>query len=296
MKNWYFKHLLSNDPKIITNNSVKIRKFINPMLRVNAKILNDLIGPYKLIKERVAEIPKDKPVIFAQTHGFRDDLLFTNFMTNSHSYILFGNLPEFFNSFNGVKVWLTGPILVDRFEKNSRNSSIPKMKRVIDFGSNVLICPEARWNHSPNVIVTKLFSGVYTLAKETGSLVMPIGYHLDENSNLNQKPCYGILEEAFDITKYSEKEGLEILREKLATIKWELMEKYSTYKREEIDHGQDLNHEWDNYIESLINQTKWFNKEEEAKAYYKPKNEKDYQEVLPITLKKVPLRINNFNK
>lgn len=272
MKYNCFKKLLTNNPNIIGKGSVSFRRFINPILRKASA--NQ--GLYNFHIERKAELPKDKRLIITPTHGFKDDIMYTIRITDTHSYILFGNLPEFFNSFNGISAWANGVVLVDRTDRENRKSSQPKMERVMEFGSNMIICPEARWNHSPNVLVQKLFPGTYDLAENTGALVVPVGFHIDGDN------CYAILDEPFDITKYSREEGMRVLRDKMATLKWELMEKYSKYNREDIAEGKNLDLEWERYIESLINQTRFFDAEAEEYFYYRDKGEVSEAEVFSI--------------
>lgn len=283
MKNWWLKHLLTNDPNIIGEGSVTFRRKINPLLRKISSMDN---GHYNFHVERRAEIPQGKRVIFTPTHGFKDDVLYAIRLIDTHAYILFGNLPEFFNSMNGVSAWANGVVLVDRTDKFNRKSSIPKMERVVKSGSHMLVYPEGRWNHSPNVLVQKLFPGTYDLAQLTGAVVMPIVFHLEG------KNCYGILDEAFDITRYSREEGMGELRDKMATCKWELMEKYSQYKRDDFPRGKALDLYWENYIDSLIKQTDYFDREAEEYFYYIPKGQIDAEEVFSI-LDNVPLTKEN---
>lgn len=56
------------------------------------------------------------------------------------------------------------------------------------------------------------------MARESGALVVPIATYR------NGKKAYGIMEEAFEICAYGRETGLRVLRDKLATMQYEMME------------------------------------------------------------------------
>lgn len=58
-------------------------------------------------------------------------------------------------------MWLVGVILVDRYDKENRAAALRKAERVLGHGGNILIFPEGVWNMSPNLIVRKLYSGIW---------------------------------------------------------------------------------------------------------------------------------------
>ena len=202
----------------------------------------------KLIIERCESIPKRRRLIFASTHGFKDDITMAMRTSGRHTYLLYGSLPDFFETFHGIALWLSGVILVDRGNKASRKAAKEKMIRVLKLGTDILMFPEGTWNKSPNQIVLKLFPGVYDTAAKTGALVVPI-VSVEGNGKV-----YVIMEKAFDITCYSKEEGMKILRDKMSTAKYELMEKYAVAKRSDFPEPEKY---WHDFIESLIATTKY---------------------------------------
>ena len=82
-----------------------------------------------------------------------------------------------------------------------------------------------------------------------------------------------------DRSKYEEKEGMQILRDKMATIKWELMEKYSFFKRSDLEEQGSLQKQWDIYVRTLISQVKNYDYAVEDNAEYKDKNESSFEEI-----------------
>jgi 1-acyl-sn-glycerol-3-phosphate acyltransferase len=170
-------------------------------------------NPYKLHIIRKAEMPKDKPVIYASTHGFKDDTLNAIVLTSKPSYILLAALDEFYNTIDGILAWLIGVILVDGTDKGSRAASLAKMELAMEYEASILMFPEGAWNLTDSLLVQKLYSGIYNLATQSNALVAPIATHIEG------KNCYAILDEAFDISAHEMDEGIRILRDKLATAK-----------------------------------------------------------------------------
>lgn len=99
MYNWYLKYLKKNEPeKVLAKTGVTLRKWINPMIR----ILAPLSCKYKLEFVKKTKLPKGRPLIFAPTHGFKDDVVFSVASIPMNAYILFGSLPQFFHTFDGI--------------------------------------------------------------------------------------------------------------------------------------------------------------------------------------------------
>ena len=126
MYNAFLKYLLDNNPeKVLSGKGIFLRKLIHPIVLFVAPKLS----PHKLKILQRTELPKDKQIIFAATHGFKDDIVFTVVTIQRHAYLLFGSLPAFFHTFDGITAWLNGVVLVDRTDKESRKASKIKMCR-----------------------------------------------------------------------------------------------------------------------------------------------------------------------
>lgn len=258
MYNKCLEYLLDYRPeKTISNFGCFARKAINPIVRFAIPFLL----PTKLEIIRWTELP-DKPVIFASTHGFKEDINDAVVIAGRQAYILIGSLSQIFKSADGLAAWAAGTILVDRMDKESRVASKRKMVRALELGSSVIIFPEGTWNKSPNQMVSGLFPGVYDIAKETGALVVPIATHREG------KKVYGIREEAFDIAAYDREEGMQVLKEKFGTMRWELMERYSQAKRSEFPYGQAAEEYWKRYIDDLMAEVEFYDYEIELHTKY----------------------------
>lgn len=211
MKNEFLKYLLKNEPtSVISKRGIAVRKSISPLIR---NVIAPMSSKNKYIIERNKNLPKDKPLIFAATHGLKDDIACGISAAGRHAYLLFGSLPDFFGTIDGPSLWLNGVILVDRKNKQSRRAAKPKMNYALSLGTNILMFPEGTLNKTENLIVQKLFPGVYDVAKQSGALVVPVVI-IQESNKVYAKVC-----DAFDITQYERQEGLDTLRDLMATPK-----------------------------------------------------------------------------
>ena len=270
MYNWYFEYLKQNEPeKVLSKTGVTLRKWINPIIRTVAP----LTCKYKLVFVKKTKLPKGRPLIFAPTHGFKDDILFTVVTISTHGYLLFGSLPAFFHSFDGVLAWLNGVVLVDRSNKESRKAAKRKMKKVIELGDNLIIFPEGVLNKTENLLVQKLFPGIYDVAKETGALVVPLATVLENDK------VYSSMGEPFDIAAYGRSEGVAELRDRMCTLRYEIMEQYCTCTREELLQGKTPKAYWHNYIEGLISEVQCYDREVEDNAHFQEKGVYSAEEV-----------------
>lgn len=278
MYNKQFEYLLENDPeKVLSKKGIKRRKLFNPILRNIAP----LTSKYKVVVTGRENLPKDGPVIFAPTHGFKDDFLFTLSAIRTHGYVLFGSLPQFFNTFDGISSWANGVVLVDRKDGKSRRSSLKKMEYAVDLGSNIIMFPEGVWNKSANKLVLHLFPGIYRLAKAKDMLIVPIGTHLDKENKI----VYIVIGAPLDITRsydadfdeeitLNEKEGLLKMRDELATLKYEAMlQSKSKIDREEINKFASNEEYWDHYVSQLVDEVDCYDSELENNAHFQPKDE-----------------------
>jgi len=283
MYNRFLEYLKQPEPeKVISKNGIRVRQKLNPLVKAFAPFMSK----YKMKVVECKDVADDRPVIFSATHGFRDDILFTVRAIKAHGYVLFGNLHQFFRSYEGIAIWLNGVVLVDRTDKRSRQASKEKMKYVLRSGGNLVFYPEGTWNKSENLLVLQLFGGIYDVAKATGAVVVPIATHLEG------KFVYVSTGEALDIVNYEKTEGLAVLRDEMATLKWELMERYSNVTRKELLKEKTPEEYWHDYIEHLISEVDFYDREVEDNAHFRSKEQKEYEAVC-THLEKVEPRMEN---
>ena len=126
---------------------------------------------------------------------------------------------------------MNGVIPLETKDKIDRKIAYNRSVELLENGGNLLIYPEGAWNVSPNVIVMKLFSGTVRLAKETGAEIIPIAVEQYE------KAFYFNIGRNYQIpqnTSQSPDELTDELREKLATLKWDIMLTQNELQRKDI--------------------------------------------------------------
>lgn len=259
MYNKFIDRLLDNDPKkVLSKGSIRARKIISPVLRFAIPF----VTPNSKLKVlRRAKLPK-QPVLFAPTHNFREDIEHTVVMAKRQAYVLNGSLTQLYRSIDGVTSWLAGVIPIDRTKKESRASAKKKVVYALELGASVIMYPEGTWNKSPNQLMSGFFPGVYDVAKESGAMVVPIATYR------NGKKAYGIMDEAFDICAYDRETGIRVLRDKLATIRYEMMEKYGQAKRTDFPYGAEADAYWKQYVDDLMAQVKYYDYDVELHTKY----------------------------
>ena len=97
-----------------------------------------------------------------------------------------------------------------------------------------MIYPEGAWNVSPNLVVMKIFTGTVRIAQETGAEIIPIAVEQYDDT------FYFNIGENYKISRDSNLSIDEIngqLRDKLATLKWEIIETQPSLKRDELPDG-----------------------------------------------------------
>ncbi len=136
-----FSHLLSCDPnKMVSKTSIIVRRCLHPLL----VLLLPLFLEYKQVFESKnallgIDVP-DTPIelsketlIWCPNHRFKDDVA-ASLRSIRHAYILFGSMPMFFNTFDGVGAYINGVVMCNRKVKASKLVSMEAAKRVLDMG------------------------------------------------------------------------------------------------------------------------------------------------------------------
>ena len=233
MKNLYLPSLQNRGVDDFTSDmGIKIRRCVSPAFRLSCIYAFD----HKIVVDGYPKLEKDTPYIFASSHGFVEDIQALIATLDRNAYILTGAIDQLKYHPNFYGLWINGFIIVDRSNTQSRKDAVTKMKRIIKSGTSIMMYPEGAWNGNENMLIMPLFKGPYLLAsnlKKDGvnTKVVPVAQYKD----VENKIIYIKVGEPFDITKYDYKEGLIKLRDEMATLKWNIMEKnLPITKRDEL--------------------------------------------------------------
>ena len=283
--NRYLKYLTSNDPKrTISKVGLHFRKAIYPLVRRLSGPLTEVEG----ILEK-SEIMPTGPKIFAVTHTYsREDIAWAISLVGEQSYLLTNAWRELLYTSDGWALWVSGIILVDRYDKENRRAAIEKARRVLELGGNVMIFPEAVWNMSENLLVRKLYLGVYRIAAMTGAPVIPISTMMYGNK------FYVSIGKALNLSRLDQCAALSELRDSLATMKWEIMEKYGFSTRKNLLNGQAPSDYWQDHIEEYIAKQKVYEREEESHAHFMDKNDIEQMQAFEHLSELIPSKGNAF--
>ena len=210
MNNKKLSYMIKNDPeKTLSLKEFKIRNYIRPTIHKILKLSNKL----NLIVDKKEFTGSERKVIYVASHGFKDDVLNTVLTIKDDIYIVFGNIDLFFNTLDGLFLWLYGVQLVDRYNKESRNAMKNKMDRVLKLGNNLLIFSEATWNLSPNKLMEKLHWGLYDVALKNNALIVPVV------TNKVGNKCYAQMLKEIEITKITKEDKENIYQMMLKYIR-----------------------------------------------------------------------------
>ena len=258
-------YLLSTDiEKTLSKKGIKIRKIFTPILR----FIFGFQTKYKLkIDKRFSLRKNDKGRIYVVNHRQGDDIVFTSKAIKDSGYFVFGNRYLSLDTINGFGLWGHGMILLDRENKNNRQATYDKMRYVLNNNGNIIIYPEGYWNlsdngqkdschgadnhNSENWLIQDFNIGAFRLAKETGCEIVPVVLHYDE---VKKKMCYVQIGEGMTIGEdddvFFKKDEMLL---KMRTMYYELMEKYSTYKRKDLENNKlSLKEQWELLKEELL--------------------------------------------
>lgn len=251
------EYLISDNPKdVISKHGIRIRKIFHPAFtkvlpltsKNKLKIVKDGFGEY--------EIPKDKKIIFVASHGFKDDVALSLMAAKYHAYMVFASIPDFFYTIDGYALWANGVFLMDRKDNKSKKALLSKIKYGFEQGlKRIIICPEGVWNKDPNEVILDLWKGAYIAAKENDALIVPISLlnkdmNIDNDRENGKGVCYATVGNPIDVSDKDEKEALELIRDTLATGKYNLMDKYSKATRDSL--GYNADEYWREYVNELI--------------------------------------------
>lgn len=273
-------HLLSCETeRVLSERTASIRRKINPLFK--------LVGPLFLEHRQVIEskntllgidaedepmILPEESVIWCPNHSFMEDAL-ASVLVCRHSYILFGSLPDYYNTFDGITAFINGVVMCNRKVPASRHASMQHAKRLLRMGTDLILYPEGVWNKTPEKLILDLWPGIYRIASEMGKKIIPVIHYLrDPHKKYKENVIHTVVADPISVEGLNEKEALELLRDTMATWHFLLMERYGRASREEALEGHHSADEaWDSYISMHTGCVEYYDREIELKGDYRPK-------------------------
>lgn len=266
VKYWaeYRKNCFANGVEL---KGIEFRKKINFAINLILKIDQLLSKENIVIINDRHYYNSDAPTIYACTHIGGNDIQRTFQIIDKPSYLMLGDPGILYKKliYQGLK--LNGVIPLETEDREDRKIAYYKSIELLEKGGNLLIYPEGAWNISPNSLVMKTFNGTVRIAKETGAEIIPIAVEQYNND------FYFNIGENYFIPKTTSKIDDELnieLRDKLTTLKWEILETQQILKRTRIPN--DFSSTFQDEIVSRCNYGYGFSKEDALRESFHDKN------------------------
>lgn len=156
---------------------------------------------------------------------------------------MYATVDDYFLRANGV-LW------VDTSDKEDRQNSFKFMLKALKQGLPMLIYPEAIWNLTANLPMMKIFPGAVQAAKECNVPIIPIA--------IEQRGKHFLLNvgEEIDFSNTEESVAVQMLRDTLATLKWEIWEYLPQERRADIPNGY-----YEKFVQERLAECAGFTKE-----------------------------------
>ncbi len=210
---------------------INLRKKIHCLVSMILKI-DQLLSKEKIvILNDKHNTESNRSRIYACTHIGGNDIQRTFQVIKEPAYLMLGDPGILYKMIIYQGLRMNGVIPLETPDKKDRKIAYNRAIELLENGGNLLIYPEGAWNVTPNLVVMKLFNGTVRMAKETNSEIIPIAIEqYNETFYFNIGENYTIDKD----TLKSVEELRDDLREKLATLKWEIMEREPFLKRKDI--------------------------------------------------------------
>lgn len=208
-----------------TDFGMELRKLFNPIWR---QILKKCIRK-KLHIESYPKLDRNKNYIFVCNHSFDEDVISILRSIDRNAYVLNGSTDQTEHNPAFLALWFNGMIYVNRKNQNSRKTAIEKMNRVLKKGNSVMLFAEGGYNNTENNLIMPLFNSPYIMSKANTVEVVPIiAFNEFGNDNI-----YLRAGEPIKLYEYEKYEASNILREKMATILYEIIYEHVELKTRE---------------------------------------------------------------
>lgn len=229
-----------------------------------------------------------RPIIFCPTHIGGADIEMSFLAVHTPCWFVLGDPHELYKSIDGMVLQMNGMIALDTLQKPDRIAAKAQMKALLKKGGNLLLFPEGTQNISPNALVGYLYAGAVDLAITCGAEIVPIAidregsrYSLIIGENIRYDGC--AYEDRFRLT--------DELRDRMAALKWEIIERKQLTLRREISEIT-----YKNFIENILvlNAKYKLTMDDIRAGQFRPKGITQPREAFAHLDKLIPCRENAF--
>ncbi|MCI8794778.1 MAG: 1-acyl-sn-glycerol-3-phosphate acyltransferase [Bacilli bacterium] len=215
---------------------------INTALKINRTFSNH---PFcKIIGDKRKKT--NRPVIYAVTHvGLYDYQMITEAI-GDQTFALAGDPEIMYGTFDGFFMEKSGVIYCDTNNALDRYVAEKTAIKYLVHGANILLYPEGVWNLTPNLLVLPLWPGVIRIAQQANADIVPVAIEQYGHSFIiNYGPNFEITNHDINDLEYIDL-CRNILRDNLATLKYEIFLSKRCIKRSKIG-------EYEEYLKKFEN-------------------------------------------
>ena len=221
---------MNNLPLIESDRSVKFKKMLHPILfmlagtKIKYKVKKD-----KNYSGKTAQFAYKRPIIFVCNHTTAYDIPIALKTIKEHTILFAAKQPlekmdeMFFN--------LNGTVYVDRKNKADMKLSKVAMIETLKRGRNILVYPEGTWNTTDSNLMLEMKWGITEVAKKSNAIIVPLALDYD----YDKRVCTPRFGRPLDVSYVSNKQGVERVRESIASVRWKLFEERGKFKRADIN-------------------------------------------------------------
>lgn len=216
----------------LTDSRIKImlKESIHPFLRLLSKTkLKYKVQKMNSLSASVLNLDSKRPIIFVCNHGTSFDAPIALGAIKKHTYLLVGKQP--LESVDAMFFNLNGTIFVDRKDKDDMQLSKEAIIELLGKKKNILVYPEGTWNMTDSNLMHEMKWGIIDIAKQSNALIVPLALDYDYDTRI----CKYKFGESIDVIQDSLKEGIDKVRDRMATLRWDLFETRQTVERKNID-------------------------------------------------------------
>lgn len=183
---------------------------------------------YKLIvKCPLLDSPRG-PYIYAFNHSNSADIPMACRAIGHHCKVLIGKQPLYLS--DRLFFWLNGAIWVDRKNKHDMHRVKEELVNHLRKMESVIWFPEGTWNLTDNLLMLPMKWGIIDVAQKSEAKIVPIVLEYDKRSNM----CIALSGETIDPDGCTLSEGITLLRDSMAALRWALWEEKGCFRRENL--------------------------------------------------------------
>ena len=183
----------------------------------------------KLVICNVFGASTDSTVIYAVNHTNSHDIPLACRAAGKHCIVLIGKQPLFFS--DKLFFWLNGAVWVDRKDKRDMHRAKDDVIRLLRKKQSVIWFPEGTWNQSDNLLMLPMKWGIIDVAQKSGAKIIPIVLEYDKATN----KCSAMVGEIINPDDFSLQDGINYLRDSMATLRWIAWEEKGLFSRTTLD-------------------------------------------------------------